>query len=536
MNTDRIAATLANLNMRTDAWKPLALTIFLAACQNRGVAPTISVDPGSNNNNSSEINPALETEIAKITSATLTEVTNQAEKKAVIASLPIDRPATKDGNENIAVYDIKVGEITFKMASYFLTDDQIQKQIEEGLTFIHPTDNKLHTFSSVLYIAGINKNGEFEWGLHLPVVKLDDPDRIHWSYQQSFPSTIDEMKDVLDVLEYDPDGANMLFTPLISEPNFIPGYETNTPLVVNNSGEIAPGMKVQARLVEPESPTASYQNMEKEYLETLTDEQMALYEQYASEDRTSEGLVRRFLEHEGLKTYLAYIDVNPDSKDLNEVVAVWNPEQQKSNPAKLIGTDVLILNGTSGDKIEFTGPQAEDTLEEYFKYFRANIIALSKGEDLPNELDTALADPRAIEYLANGAQVNLRAIRSESYSPRKYYVPEQTISISESTSIVFKTVKEPDPNMFFITKGPDIYMGWSIGQSAGGPLTINYSSNGLDTIQGSNSSMLLSKRISKVMHSLFSRASNNDSSDTITNTTIFNGGDLSTKSLIIYTK
>ena len=67
-----------------------------------------------------------------------------------------------------------------------------------------------------------------------------------------------------------------------------------------------------------ESLTASYQKIEAEYIATLSPEQKALYEQYNSKDRTAEGLTRRFLDVD-LSTYLAYVDMNKDSKDYGEV-------------------------------------------------------------------------------------------------------------------------------------------------------------------------------------------------------------------------
>jgi hypothetical protein len=508
MNTDRIAAGIANLNMnkdnlftKRDFLKTLigigaveAGNLFLRAC---GTTPdSITGLPTQN----------LATEVVEATPIPLPKV-----EPLVLNDIDVLFKGKEDEFANLGVLkeDVKGGYFEGSFLFYFKDKDGF----DYFLLNRGDTSEPKNTFEPLDF--GVDVDGHFYLG---PKTNVGKDANLILRYFAWNPNVTDQDGNM--IVSYQSDGS------------------TNTELkfALPKSNEIYGAMKVQARLVEPESPTASYEKMEAEYIATLTPEQKALYEQYGSKDRTSEGLVRRFLEHDGLKTYLAYVDVNPDSKDLNEVVAVWNPEQKKSNPAKLIGTNVLILNETSGDKIEFTGPQAEATLEKYFKYVRANMIALNQGVNLPNELDDALADPRTIEYLANGAQVNLRAIRSESYSPRKYNVSAQTISISESTSIVFKTVKEPDPNMFFITKGPDIYMGWSIDQSAGGPLTINYSSNGLDTIQGSNSSMLLAKRISKVMHSLFFRASNDGSSDTITNTTIFNGGDLSTKPLIIYTK
>ncbi len=79
--------------------------------------------------------------------------------------------------------------------------------------------------------------------------------------------------------------------------------------------------------VPTQNPALEYQKIEAEYLATLSPEQKALYDQYNSIDRTPEGLIRRFLDGD-LSTYLAYVDMYKDSKDFDEVVAVWNPEQK----------------------------------------------------------------------------------------------------------------------------------------------------------------------------------------------------------------
>ncbi len=254
--------------------------------------------------------------------------------------------------------------------------------------------------------------------------------------------------------------------------------------------------------VPTQNPALEYQKIEEEYIATLSSEQKALYVQYNSKDRTSEGLARRFLDGD-MSTYLAYVDMNKDSKDFGEVTFIWNPEQQKPNPTLLIGDDVLFINTSSASKMAFTKAEAEDTLVKYFKYVRANTIALSHRVNLPNTLDEALANPRAIEYLANGGQVNLRSVRSENHSLHKYNVPAQTISLSGSTAIVFKTVPEPDSNMFFLSFDKDKYYGWSINQASGQPLTINYYSNGGDATPGPDPMMLLSNRIYRSFNNIF---------------------------------
>ncbi len=292
--------------------------------------------------------------------------------------------------------------------------------------------------------------------------------------------------------------------------------------------------------VPTQNPALEYQKIEAKYIVTLSPEQKALYEQYNSEDRTPEGLTRRFLDGD-LSTYLAYVDMNKDSKDFGEVTFIWNPEQQKPNPALLIGNDVLFINESSASKIGYNPDvdkaQAEATLVKYFDYVRANTIALSKGVNLPNTLDEALADPQAIKFLADGAQVNLRALKSENYVPHTYNVPFQLFNISETTGIVFKSVPKTNENMFFLSKDKETYAGWSVNQTANGPLIMeSFSSNGGGISQGMDTQMILSSRIYRIVNRIFFRVSNDDNPDSITNQIIFTNSDWSTQPLIIYTK
>ena len=97
---------------------------------------------------------------------------------------------------------------------------------------------------------------------------------------------------------------------------------TNTPLPTN-----PPTSAPTQTAIPTENPTASYQKIEAEYLATLSPEQKALYDQYNSIDRTPEELIRRFLDGD-LCIYLAYVDMNENSKDFGEVTSVWNPEQK----------------------------------------------------------------------------------------------------------------------------------------------------------------------------------------------------------------
>ncbi len=326
---------------------------------------------------------------------------------------------------------------------------------------------------------------------------------------------------------------------LLSSCSSIAPAPTATALVVSTNTPLPTEPPTSAPIQTPaptENPALEYQKIEEEYIATLSPEQKALYEQYNSKDRTAEGLTRRFLDGD-LSTYLAYVDMNKNSKDFGEVTFIWNPEQQKLNPALLIGDDVIFINESSASKMAFTKAEAEATLVKYFKYVRANTIALSYRVNLPNTLDEALADPRAIEFLDKGAQVDLRAIRSESYEKHKYSVPAQAISVSGATAIVFKTVPEPDQNMFLISYNADKYSGWSVDQNQNGALNINYFSNGGDSMPGGPApEMLLSSRIYRAFNKIFFRASNDDTSDSITNQIIFNNNNWNTEPLIIYAK
>lgn len=253
-------------------------TLILAAC---GADAILNPDHDQNPSAfpTSEIDPTVE--IAKITSATLTEITDQTEKEATIASLPQDRPATKDGNENIAVYSMKVGDVDFKMASYFLTDEQVQKQIEEGLVFTDPKTKLQWTPRSVVYIAGVNANNNFEWGLYLPEVSGigTETQDISWTYYTShFPNNASEVQPIVrNVFTYqmhDKEPLNISFTPVISEPyasnpNYIPGYtgpEIATPLDVNIKNIDTGAGKVLFSLIPPESqlPEGAISDLAKE--------------------------------------------------------------------------------------------------------------------------------------------------------------------------------------------------------------------------------------------------------------------------------
>ena len=243
-----------------------------------------------------------------------------------------------------------------------------------------------------------------------------------------------------------------------------------------------------------ESLTASYQKIEAEYIATLSPEQKALYEQYNSKDRTAEGLTRRFLDGD-LSTYLAYVDMNKDSKDYGEVTSVWNPEQQKPNPALLIENNLFINENSASEIIwnpDMDRDKAKQIMADYMKYVRLKLVAEASGIDLSNTLEGALTNEKAQKLLTEGHIVTLHDA-SASYKSNgidvKYSVPSQLIEVASDTSIVFKIVSTTDANMILSTgydkdNGKIIQDGVSFIQSANGSLNINFYHTGNENLLG----------------------------------------------------
>lgn len=277
----------------------------------------------------------------------------------------------------------------------------------------------------------------------------------------------------------------------------------------------------------PETLDDSPTHIETQYKTTLTVDQITMLD--STQDRTSEGLVRRFLDGD-LSSYLAYVDVKPDSKDLGEVVGVWNREQQKSNPALLIENNLFVNENSASEIIwnpDMDRAEAKQTMADYMKYVRAQVCAKSNKVDLPNTLDGALADPNAIKYLEDGCTITL--LKSSGGKNHPYNVPEQNILISSETGVVIRFVSEPNSDMTFIESGVEkaSYHGWSFKQQDANLLSIDFFQTGAPYITQfpEYTHLLFSERLAYIFQSLFSRTQqsniNAGERDTVTGQIIY---------------
>ncbi len=282
-------------------------------------------------------------------------------------------------------------------------------------------------------------------------------------------------------------------------------------------------------------PTA---NPETAYYQSLTDEQKALFDQ--TRDMTAEGFTRQFLTEQGLTNYLAYYD-----KD-GEVAYVWNFEQGKLNPALKIENNLLI-NETSASHIiwnpELNRAEAQKTLADYFRYARARVIAGANHVQLGNTLESALANPLTQKYLDNGSFITLHGVSwNDKFHP--YSVLSQKINVSGDTPFVIKFVAEPNNNMAFsyLAADPEVYRGWGFEQN-NDRVYLEYFNQGAEDLisYADYKDMVLTRRVSRLFRSLFSRASDFNNAhgefDTVTSHIIFSDQNLETNNpLIIYSQ
>ncbi len=279
--------------------------------------------------------------------------------------------------------------------------------------------------------------------------------------------------------------------------------------------------------------------IEQAYRQTLTPEQLALFDQ--SSDLTHEGLARSFLEND-LSHYLAYFDRD------GEVAYVWNPEQMKTNPALKIDNNLLINEASASHIVwnpELDREQAKKTLSDYFKYARARVCAAGTGAQLPKTLDAALADPKAQGFLEKGCRVTLNNV-SDPWADYPYDVPAQTIDVSGQIGFVIRFTDKRTEDMIvrntISNDGVESVRAYTHRQSKRGYLEFMYFHSGIEDLSDypEFKSMILSRRISNIFSSLFSRAAGTTATglgdlDPLTQTTIFNPKGLNTVPLIIYT-
>ncbi len=275
--------------------------------------------------------------------------------------------------------------------------------------------------------------------------------------------------------------------------------------------------------------------IEQAYRQTLTPEQLALFDQ--SSDLTHEGLARRFLEND-LSHYLAYFDRD------GEVAYVWNPEQMKTNPALKIDNNLLINENSASHIVwnpELDREQAKKTLSDYFKYARARVCAAGTGVQLPKTLDTALADPKAQGFLEKGCTVTLHGVKTLSGQSYPYSVLSQTIDVSGQVGIVVRFVDKKESNMILvpiILDGIEAENAFIQKQTERGNLEFNFFHSGPESRIADK---ILSRRISWMFQSFFSRATRVNArglgdNDHLTAQVIYNSKGVDISPLIIYSK
>lgn len=301
-----------------------------------------------------------------------------------------------------------------------------------------------------------------------------------------------------------------------------PASPTLTP-----SATQTPTLAIPTQTATPtEPPDQQFKNMEQDYKKTLTPEQLAVYEK--APDMTKEGRVRKFLDGD-FSTYLAYYD-EKEGKDKGEVVAVFNQETQKLNPALYVeGGRTLFINEVSKSEMiynpEMDKQEAEKTMADYMNYVRLNLCALSNGINLSNVLDKAIANEDAQKLLEDGCTVTLRA--EKATGPRidhKYNIPTQTFEISSQTGVVIKFIDHETENMYFSESAndPNNYKGISYEKNQNGQFVINSLNQGAEDYTGYNfKDRIFARRIEDVMNHLFNRISGGGSLDTVTQLNLF---------------
>lgn len=296
------------------------------------------------------------------------------------------------------------------------------------------------------------------------------------------------------------------------------GY-INLPITAIPSSTPAPKLTITPSVTN--SPTATITptstiSPEIAYRNTLDVEKQSLFD--LAPDNNSEGLVKKFLEVDGLTNYLGYFDEN------NELVAIFNFEQNKENSAILLENTLLYNEGTT-NRITYNPDgdikEQKETLSRYFSYIRARVCAAEQGKKLSNNLDVAVNSSEAQSYLANGCKVTLRELHSYSqtwsvWKPEgyKYDVPSQLIHVSGVTPIVIKFTKTTDPLMIFrggVRAGEteQEVWGFSYTQDEGEVLYMNFFNTGPAYLNNfpDYRKWILSERLLRLFSHFFGRAS-----------------------------
>lgn len=238
-----------------------AVGVLAAACEPLsrffGTSPDSSISPST---------PTESPEAEPITTAELSLVTDPTEREAFLNRLPGDRPEAQGGDENIAVFDFKFGNITLRGAYYQLT----REAINEGVTITYRNKDgqlvlSLNTAAFYLEMLGPDNQRVIQRliGISDPVV---DPATgmptqdivVTWFYDPfGFPKSekSSAVQLTIPVLGYRlPNGQgnplDMWFIPLLGDGVVVPGYTPSYPLEVTGlyEGGVPEAFKVKATI------------------------------------------------------------------------------------------------------------------------------------------------------------------------------------------------------------------------------------------------------------------------------------------------
>lgn len=193
-------------------------------------------------------------------------VTDSTEREAFLNRLPGDRPEAQGGDENIAVFDFKFGNMTLRGAYYQLT----REAINEGVTIAYRNKDgqlvlSLNTAAFYLEMLGADNQRVVQRliGISDPVVDpaTGNPTQdiaVTWFYDPfGFPKSekSSAVQLTIPVLGYElPNGQgnplNMWFIPLLGDGVVVPGYTPGSFLKVTGlyEGGVPEAFKVKATI------------------------------------------------------------------------------------------------------------------------------------------------------------------------------------------------------------------------------------------------------------------------------------------------
>lgn len=361
MDKDRVLATLANINMNKNILftsVSIAEIIAIAACQvTGGVSPTISSEPGQQNNpNTLTVDPTAE--IVKITAGELTVVSDQTTKEKIITSLPQDRPEALGEAD---VFNIRVGDENIPTVMYPIVPDTIIKSVAPD-----GTENK--TLQSIAtYTEFVDVDGNKSWVRLFAINPDPNVKATVWAYDPSGIPASDQTVTVnRAVLGYQFDEesdklTSIKFQPLFVNPNYIPGYNYTDAIDVTIVGTEPSGMKVQAMMAKPEMqiPEAK-SDLNPVYAETISGELLGV------------SITTNLITDESLDPIITAIKINPnfhnsEGKNSQEAITEFT--------ARTFYKVWLKKGGVDG-----TGPKTDVTFEDYMAMW-AEAQASGREED-----------------------------------------------------------------------------------------------------------------------------------------------------------